>query len=73
MEHGKCVSWECRSSARETQIFLLLWTMKNGRQIRTELAEKRLKLDSSSLYNEVAPTRADPYLQLHQARQVVTG
>ena len=56
MEHGKCVSWECRSSARETQIFLLLCTMENGPQIRTQLAEKRLKLDSSSLHYEIAPT-----------------
>ena len=40
--------------------FLLLWNMKNGDQIRTQLAEKRLKLDSSSLYNEVAPTGPRP-------------
>ena len=54
-----CAVWECRS-ARETPIFLLLCTMKNGRQIRTRLAEKRLKLDSSSLYYEVAPTGPAP-------------
>ena len=34
--------------------------MKNGRQIRTQLAEKRLKLDSSSLFYEVAPTGPAP-------------
>ena len=55
MEHGKCVSCECRSSARETPIFLLLCIMENGPQSRTQLAEKRLKLDSSSLYYEVCP------------------
>ena len=60
MEHGKYVSWECRSSARETPIFLLFWIMENGPQIRTQLAEKRLKLDSSSLAYEVAPTGPRP-------------
>ena len=60
MEHGKCVSWECRSSARETPIFLLFWIMENGPQIRTQLAEKRLKLDSSSLEYEVGPTGPCP-------------
>ena len=30
--------------------------MENGRQIRTQLTEKRLKLDSLSLEYEVAPT-----------------
>ena len=45
---------------RERRSFLFLWTMKNGRQIRTELAEKRLKLDSSSLDYEIAPTRPVP-------------
>ena len=34
--------------------------MKNGRHFRTQLAEKRLKLDSSSLYYEVAPTGPRP-------------
>ena len=40
--------------------FLLLCIMKNGRQIRTQLTEKRLKLDSSSLYYEIAPTGPVP-------------
>ena len=48
------------SSARERPIFLLLWIMENGPQIRTQLAEKRLKLDSSSLDYEVAPTGPVP-------------
>ena len=34
--------------------------MENGRQIRTQLAEKRLKLDSSPLHYEVGPTGPRP-------------
>ena len=48
------------SSASRRPTFLLLWNMKNGDQIRTQLAEKRLKLDSSSLEYEIAPTRPVP-------------
>ena len=48
------------ASARERPIFLLLCIMKNGRHFRTQLAEKRLKLDSSSLDYEVAPTGPRP-------------
>ena len=32
----------------------------NGRQIRTQLAEKRLKMDSSPLDYEIAPTGPRP-------------
>ena len=44
----------------KTDSFLLLWRMENGRQIRTQLAEKRLKLDSSSLAYAISPTRPRP-------------
>ena len=45
---------------RESDFFTFVWTMENGRQIRTQLAEKRLKLDSSSLDYEIAPTGPVP-------------
>ena len=59
MQHGKCELGADRRPVRH-QSFLLLCTMENGPQIRTQLAEKRLKLDSSTLYYEVAPTRPAP-------------
>ena len=40
--------------------FFTFVIMENGRQIRTQLAEKRLKLDSSSLEYEIAPTGPRP-------------
>ena len=51
--------WEAAAASRRPT-FLLLCIMKNGRHFRTQLAEKRLKLDSSSLAYEVAPTRPVP-------------
>ena len=60
MEGGRRVSWGVPIVGRERPTFLLLWNMKNGEQIRTQLAEKRLKLDSSSLEYEVAPTGPRP-------------
>ena len=55
------LSWEAAVvGLAQRPTFLLLCTMENGRQIRTQLAEKRLKLDSSSLYYEVAPTGPAP-------------
>ena len=60
MEGGRRVSWGVPIVGRERPTFLLLWNMKNGRQIRTQLAEKRLKLGSSSLEYEIAPTGPRP-------------
>ena len=60
MEGGRRVSWGVPIVGRERPTFLLLWNMKNGEQIRTQLAEKHLKLDSSSLEYEIAPTGPRP-------------
>ena len=47
--------------------------MENGRQIRTQLAERRLKLDSSSLDYEIAPTGPDPAPPCAVCQQIQPG
>ena len=68
MEGGRRVSWGVPIVGRAKTDFLLLWPMGNGRQIRTQLAEKRLKLDSSSLYYEIAPTGPRPARNVSERR-----
>ena len=60
MEVAVAVSWSAVVGLAKTDFFTFVCIMKNGRQIRTQLAEKRLKLDSSSLHYEVAPTGPRP-------------
>ena len=61
MEGGRRVSWGVPIVDRaKTDFFTFVASMKNRRHFRTQLAEKRLKLDSSALAYEVAPTGPRP-------------